>query len=322
MITRLSHTELSVHDLDAAERFYVHVLGFTLAQRTDDALYLRAAEEFDQWSLKLSAGPSALRWFGFRVASADALEALAADHRALGATVTELAAGHEPGLGRGLRITTPDGFCLHLVHDVEEVSLSGADGVPRHPMRNAHAAHGVPPARIHHVNLKVLDPDRSLRYWGDRLGFSTSERVVDANGSTRLAWIRRSHSTHDVALGRADGIGMHHLAFAVAEPAAVMRVCDVLADGGYADAIEFGPGRHGVTNAMTVYAFDPSGHRIEFFAGDYVRDHDRPPLTWTADAYAKAGRLWWGPLPPASFLEHASAVEAPEPVTAGLEARP
>jgi len=319
VITRLSHTELAVDDLDAAEQFYVQVLGFTMAHRTDDALYLRAAEEFDQWSLKLSVGAPALRWFGFRVASQHALDALCDDHRSLGSTVTEIDAGHEPGLGRGLRITTPDGFRLHLVHDVEEVPLSGADGVPRHPMRDTHAQHGVPPARIHHVNLRVRDVDASLGYWGDRLGFSTSEQVTDTDGSTRLAWIRRSHSTHDLALGRASSIGMHHLAYAVTDPAAVLRVCDVLADGGYADSIEFGPGRHGVTNAMTVYAFDPSGHRLEFFAGDYVRDRDRPPLTWTADAYAKAGRLWWGPLPPTSFLEHGSAVEAAEPTTSGLE---
>lgn len=307
MILRLSHTDLGVDDLDAAERFYVGALGFLAAHRTAEALYLRAFEEFDTWSLKLTRGERGLRSFTLRVDSDAALDALAERHDALGAPVTELPPGHEPGLGRAMRVLTPDGFMVHFVHEIDEVNLY-ENGTPRHPMRRAHELVGVPPARIHHVNLRVADVDRSLDYWGGHLGFSTSEYVEDVDGATKLAWIRRSHSTHDVALGRADGPGLHHLAYAVADPSQVLRTCDVLADGGYATQIEFGPGRHGVTNAMTVYAFDPAGHRLEFFAGDYVRDHDRPPLAWSLDSYVEAGRLWWGPRPPASFAERASAV--------------
>jgi catechol 2,3-dioxygenase len=311
VIIRLSHTDLGVDDLDAAERFYVATLGFLVAHRNPDALHLRAAEEFDTWSLKLSLGSPALRSFTFRVESEGDLDELTQLHEKLGAEVEQLPVGHEPGLGRAVRVRTPDGHNVRFVHEVEEVSLVDPDGVPRLPMRRTDREVGVPPARIHHVNLRVADVDDSLAYWRDRLQFSISERVVDTDESTRIAWVRRSHASHDVGLGRAGEPGMHHLAYALPDPASVIRTCDVLADAGYRDQIEFGPGRHGVSNAMTVYAFDPSGHRLEFFTSDYVRDHDRPPVTWGLDAYTEAGRLWWGPAAPASFLEQASPIAEP-----------
>lgn len=311
MILRLSHADLAVDDLAAAETFYVDVLGLRIAHRSDDALHLRAAEEYDAWSLKLSSGAAGLRTFGFRVAAEADLDALASRHEALGAATTELPAGHEPGRGRTLRVRTPDGFAVDFTHAIDEVPLYDDGGRPRHPQRDTDRQHGVPPARLHHINLRTGDVDASLGYWRDELDFSVSEHVTGPDGETRLAWARRSHSTHDVALGLADGPGMHHLAFTVSDPAHLLRAGDVLADGGFASSVEFGPGRHGVSDAMAMYVLDPSGHRIELFAGDYVRDHDRPPLAWTWDDYVAHGRLWWGPSPPASFVEHATPMAAP-----------
>jgi catechol 2,3-dioxygenase len=308
VILRLSHTDLAVDDLDAAEAFYVETLGFVAVERVTDGLYLRGVDEFDAWSLKLSLGTAGLRSFTFRVASETALDELTTAHQALHVPVAELPAGHEPGLGRTVRVRTPDGFTVNFVHAVEEVDFYDRHGTPRHPQRQAHRHHGVPPARLHHVNLRVVDVDASLRYWGGQLRFSTSEYVRNPDESTRLAWIRRSHASHDVALGQADAPGMHHLAFAVADPARLLHACDVLADAGYADALEFGPARHGVSGAMALYMFDPAGHRVELFAGDYVRDLDRRPLAWTWADYLAKGRMWWGPKPPASFAQKSSAL--------------
>ena len=60
--------------------------------------------------------------------------------------------------------------------------------------------------------------------------------------------------------------------------------------------------RHGITDACFLYIRDPDGNRIELYAGDYVRDLDRPPVDWTLDEYQTTGLLWWGHQPPESFL--------------------
>jgi catechol 2,3-dioxygenase len=308
MIARLSHCELGVDDLDAAHRFYVEVLGFRLAQRTDRSLYLRAAEEFDAWTLKLTQGPRAgLHQFTFRTSSEAALDELGELHEGLGLPVAELAPGSEPGWGRALEVLTPDGYAVRFVRDVAEIELPrGVD--QRLPMRYTHLREGIPPVRIHHLNVRGPDMDASMAYWQGVLGFSMAECTLDRAGDLRIAWLRRSHQTHDVAMGAFPEVSFHHLAFAVADASAVLRTADVLADGGAAASIEFGPGRHGGTNSMMIYAFDPAGNRLEFFTGDYLRDHDRPPIVWDYASYERAGRIWWGAAPPESFLQRVGPV--------------
>lgn len=315
MILRLSQAELGVSDLAEARHFYVDVIGFLLAEEREDALYLRAADEFDRWSLKLTGGDVGLRSFGLRVASEAELDELAAIHEQLGATVRELPAGFEPALGRQIEVVTPDGFPVRFVHDVGEIELlTGTD--LRLPMRYAHRRQGFPPSRLHHVNLRTPDVEASLRYWRDTLSFSVSEMVLNKDETIRGAWMRRSQGTHDVAVGEWSEVGYHHVAFHVLDGAAILRIPDVLADGGYLEALEWGPNRHGGTNALTLYAFDPFGNRLEFFTGDYVRDHDRPPIVWSHEAYLRSGRSAWGSDFPDSMLHRVGAVLTPSDVPA------
>src|SRR5882757_2624816 len=127
MIMRLSQAELGVNDLAEARRFYVDVAGFLVSDESEDALYLRAADEFDRWSLKLTLGGVGLRRVGLRVDSDAALDELADEHRQLGLSVRELAARSDPGLGRQIEIVTPDGFPVRFVHEVEEIELPTGD---------------------------------------------------------------------------------------------------------------------------------------------------------------------------------------------------
>jgi catechol 2,3-dioxygenase len=308
MISRLSHTELGVTDLDEAHHFYVEILGFRLAERTDESLYLRGAEEFDSWSLKLTRGTSGgLHYFGFRTSSDQALDDLVELHERIGAPVRDLPPGSEIGWGRAIEVLTPDGYTIRFVRDIEEIELpKGVD--QRLPMRYTHLREGIPPARIHHLNVRGPDMAAAMEYWRGELGFSMAECTLDQGGDLRIAWLRRSHHTHDVAIGKFPEVSFHHLAFAVADAATVLRTADVLADGGFSTAIEFGPGRHGGTNSMMTYAFDPFGNRLEFFTGDYVRDHDREPIVWDYESYERVGRIWWGAAPPESFLQRVGPI--------------
>lgn len=308
MIHRLSHAEVAVTDLERARHFYVDVLGLIVHDGDDQALWLRGSEEFDLWSLKLVLGDEAgLVTFGLRVDSEQALDDLAAQHAALGLPHRWRERGAEPGRGRTLRVRTPAGHVVDFQHEIDELPPPAPDDV-RLPMRSSHALRGASPSRLDHVNLRVVDVPAAVAYWRDRLGFSISEMVQD-DGRPRIVWMRRTPSSHDVAVGPAPVPGLHHVAYAMRDSHALVAAADVLSDAGYAGALEYGPGRHGATDAFFLYIKDPDGTRIELYAGDYLRDLDRPPIVWGAEQYAERGLLWWGQAPPASFREPTPLVE-------------
>ena len=103
----LAHVELGVDDLDAARGFYVDLLGFVEHRRDYRRCYLRGAEEFDAWSLKLTEGEAGLVHSGFRVSRPDDLDEIEALHRELGLPVERAPAGTEPEQGAALRTGPP-----------------------------------------------------------------------------------------------------------------------------------------------------------------------------------------------------------------------
>lgn len=317
MIVRLAHVEVGVQDLDRAHAFYVDVLGFQETERTVDALYLRGTHEFDVWSLKLtrSTGPGMLS-AGFRVSSPDDLEQLRTTHDRLGLRNATLPAGFEPGRGEGLRVTTPSGHVIDFHHVVDEIDIHGNGSTPTPPMRRLECALGAPPTEIDHINLRVNDLETSISYWTEELDFSISEIGLAEDGSRYGAWMRRTRTTHDVACVGYPQSGMHHFAYLVTDGASMIRTADLLGDAGFADALQFGPGRHGATNALAMYFVDPDGNRIEFYSGDYHRDLDRPPIVWNHDDFNARGRFWWGRTPTDEFPIPTPLLETPWPQSA------
>jgi catechol 2,3-dioxygenase len=224
-------------------------------------------------------------------------------------------AGAEPGRGRTLRVRTPAGHVVDFQHAIDEVPVHGLDGVHL-PMRRSHLRRGVAPTRLDHVNVRVTDVTQARGYWRDELGFSVSETVVEDDGTPRIVWLRRTQSSHDVAMGPDAVPGLHHVAFAMRDAQALVAAADVLSDAGLVQSLEYGPGRHGVTDAFFLYIKDPDGNRIELYAGDYLRDLDRPPIVWSTEQYAARGLLWWGHAPPPSFRTSLPLLErglVPEP---------
>ncbi len=299
MILRLAHVELGVDDLAAARAFYVDVLGFTEHMADGESVFLRCAEEFDLWSLKLTEGAAGLVHSGFRVSDPGDLARLEGLHERLGLRAERVPADAEPGQGEAVRTWTPEGHRVEFFHVFDEIDPY-VDGELVVPMRRGQA-NGVPPSRIDHVSMRVPDLAAALEYWVAGLDFSVSELWLEPDGSPRVAWVRRTPRSHDVALGRADAVCFHHVAFAVADPAALVRAADLLGDAYLQSRLEWGPSRHGATNALALYVLDPAGNRVELYTGDYVRDLDRPPLLWRSEGYAKRGHSWWGAGAPPSF---------------------
>ncbi|MGO2718100.1 MAG: VOC family protein, partial [Brevibacterium aurantiacum] len=131
----------------------------------------------------------------------------------------------------------------------------------------------------------------------------------DDEGTVYAAWMRRKPTVHDTAMTGGDGPRMHHVAFATHEKHNILAICDKLGALRLSDAIERGPGRHGVSNAFYLYLRDPDGHRIEIYTQDYYTgDPDNPRVTW--DVHDNQRRDWWGnPVVPSWYTDASTVLD-------------
>ncbi|HEY5389203.1 MAG TPA: 3,4-dihydroxyphenylacetate 2,3-dioxygenase [Solirubrobacteraceae bacterium] len=302
-IVRAVYAELAVSDLDASEEFYAGMLGFAVSERSDDALYLRGWGERLHHSLVLVRGdrPACTR-LGFRVRAPGDLEALEADFRRRGCQ-TRWASGERAGMGRVLRAWDPFGYPLEFFHEMATLEPL----LQRFDLQS-----GAPIVRLDHFNIHSPDCEGALRFWQE-LGFRLTEYIATDGADERLTggWLARKQTVHDLALTAGRGPRLHHVGLYVDEPGGVLRTCDRFAAAHRSEAIERGPGRHGVSNAFFVYLRDPDGHRVELYSCDYYTgDPGHQPIRWSvADPRC---RSFYGTRAPDSWYEESSEVIGPD----------
>ncbi len=302
-ILRLGHVEYRVTDLGRARAFYVDLLGFVEMERDADRLYLRGLEEREHHSLVLRRAPTAgVTHFAFRVAAEEDLDRLAHRCAARGLPIRWMEEGTERGQGRALRVQDPSGLPVEFYHEMAQVE--------RH-LQRFDLYHGPHVMRIDHVNCQVLDVQVAYDWYVQEWGFWCSEYTETEEVPAKLwaAWLHRKQTVHDIALMTGTGPRVHHAGFWVPDALSVLRACDILAGAAHQEAIERGPGRHGLSNALFVYLRDADGNRIELYASDYlIADPDWRPIRWTINDPRRA--TFWGHVPPKSWFEDASLVES------------
>jgi catechol 2,3-dioxygenase len=304
-ILRAAYAELLVTDLAASERFYVDHLGLVVSARTDDALYLRCWEERAHHSLVLREAPlAACGRLAFRVRRESDVDLIAEEFERRGCVV-RMVEGDLIGMRRAVRVWDPFGFPLEFFCAMDQFETQ---------LQRFDIQRGAPIMRMDHFNVHTPRLEETLAFWQE-LGFRTTEYIStdDDADDERVTggWLTRKPSVHDMALTAGHGPRMHHIGLAVAEPLGVLRACDQLAAGHHSEAIERGPGRHGVSNAFFVYLRDPDGHRIELYACDYYTgDPDHKPLRWSVND--PRCRSFWGARAPDRWYEESSLVLDPD----------
>lgn len=123
---------------------------------------------------------------------------------------------------------------------------------------------------VHHVGLAVPDLNTATHFFCELLGWEVVggrpdyPAVFVSDGSTRLTLWRVADPANAVAFDRRANLGLHHLALAVADEAALAKVFERLrADPSVTiefapEAVHPGSGTHHFMCAM------PGGLRIEF----------------------------------------------------------
>ncbi len=307
-ILRCAYMELVVTDLAASREFYVDVLDLTVTEEDENTVYLRSMEEFIHHNLVLRQGPvAAVAAFSYRVRAPEDLDKAVAFYEELGCRVERRADGFTKGIGDSVRVEDPLGFPYEFFHDVEHVERLAW----RYDLYTPGSL-----VRLDHFNQVTPDVPRAVKYMED-LGFRVTEDIQDEAGTTYAAWMRRKSTVHDTAMTGGAGPRMHHVAFSTHEKHNILAICDKLGALRRSDAIERGPGRHGVSNAFYLYLRDPDGHRVEIYTQDYYTgDPDNPVVTW--DVHDNQRRDWWGnPVVPSWYRDASPVLDLdgnPQPI--------
>jgi catechol 2,3-dioxygenase-like lactoylglutathione lyase family enzyme len=229
-------------------------------------------------------GEAGFRALGLRAATLADLEKLA---RHEGVPVEEL---HEPGGGRVVRLTDPDGYAVEVV-----AGQARADAAPLpadQPVNTAaakprlRAAVRLDPApahvrRIGHAVLKVRDFRRSEAWYKARFGFLTSDEVEAAKDVPLGAFMRcdrgdKPADHHTLFLAQLPGeLGILHAAFEVA------NLDDLMLGHQHLKARKreaaWGVGRHIMGSQVFDYWKDPFGNELEHWTdGDLFTAADPP----------------------------------------------
>lgn len=309
-IVRLSHIEYRVTDLAQARAFYVDTLGLQITAESAEHLYLRALEERGHHCIVLTqADTASVCVLGFKVfdeADLDRAQAYFNEHG------LETRWVDRPWMGRVLRTVDPWGVPLEFYARMERLP-------PIHQQYRLY--HGVKPLRIDHFNLFSADVDASVGFYND-IGFRTTEYTEDADsGRIWAAWMHRKGGVHDIAFTNGTGPRLHHTAFWVPNPMAIIDLLDLMATTGWVASIERGPGRHGISNAFFLYVRDPDGHRIEIYCSDYQTvDPDLEPIKW--DLKDPQRQTLWGAPAPRSWFEEGSVFDGATLAESALTAQP
>lgn len=163
---------------------------------------------------------------------------------------------------------------------------------------------GVPVRRLDHVNLLASDVTPNKNFMIENLGFRLREHIVLNNGAEAGAWLSVSPLVHEIAL-MGDQTGskgrLHHVCYWYGYPQNLNDLADVFREEGI--FIEAGPGKHGISQAMFMYVYEPGGNRVELFGdpGYLIFDPDWKPIKWTEETLA-AGIVWFGGNLPGEFF--------------------
>jgi catechol 2,3-dioxygenase-like lactoylglutathione lyase family enzyme len=242
--------ELGVRDLRQSADFYTKAWALEEVAADADSIHLRATGgEHHVLTIRERPKPALLR-VNFAAPDRAAVDALCAKAKSYGVKVlaepAQLSA--VDGGGYGFRFETPEGLPMSISSDTVQHSDVVLD-------RSR-------PSKISHVVLNSGSAAEQMSFFTDVLGFKHSD-------STHfMDFLRCSRDHHSIALVRANGPSLNHVAYEVPNMDGLMRGAGRVKKNGF--DIEWGVGRHGPGNNVFTYFIEPDG-----FVAEYTTELDQ-----------------------------------------------
>jgi catechol 2,3-dioxygenase len=283
---------------DESVAFFHDMLGLEISHREGQSVYMRAYEDFYQYTLKISAAKEpGLEEVTWRASSPETLQRVVGRIEAsgLGTGWTDTDYAHGPAY----KFCSPDGHHQKVLWELDyfkappELASKLRNRPSKRPLR------GVPVRRLDHVNLMVRDVIQNTDFAINTLGFKLREQKIGDGGATVGSWLSVSALVHELALMR-DSTGgrgrFHHVAYRYGNPSHLLDIADILSERDI--RIETGPAKHGTTQAYFLYCFEPGGNRVELFGdtGYLIFDPDWQAVVWNVanEIDLEKSSIWFG----------------------------
>ncbi len=294
--------QLRVTNLEESVKFHKEIIGLEEVGRTEDGrVMLKAYDEFDHHSVVLKqADESGFDSVAFKVIDNATLEELKDATVAFGYEVEEVPANtDQPGYGKRYATKICTGHRIELYAEVEQAANipmlhnpdPWGDAFPR----------GMMAQRFDHLLLYGPNITEAVRYFTEVLGMFVPECCKTAPDTYFAAWLTSGNKAHDIAFVEYEKPNtMHHYAYLLEDWNNIGLAADII--GKNKIPLDIGPTRHAITRGQTIYFWEPSGIRIETYAGGYAAYPDHPQRTWDAEQIGRGLFYYSGDLIP-SFLE-------------------
>ncbi len=307
--TDIAYVRLRSPDLDKAEEFLTR-FGLVRSERTATALYMRGTDPVHHLHITELGEPKFVG-LAYYAPSADALNGLT---KAPGATGIETM--DEPGGGKRVRLTEPNGYQIEVVAGMAPVPAISA---PRQklntgdePLLRAGVMMRLPKGpshvkRIAHGVMLTPKLEETVAWFRQTLGFICSDDVYAGNQDNLIGSFNRCDrgdtfvDHHVFFCLRHEKTGLNHVSFEVPDIDDVAMGHFYLQQFGYEHM--WGIGRHVLGSQVYDYWADPWGRVHEHWA-----DSDRLNLANGSNLVPVEEALvsQWGEAPPAKFVNHAS----------------
>jgi catechol 2,3-dioxygenase len=292
-IAHLGHVELLTNKPEASLDFFVNVLGLTESGREGDSVYLRAWDDYEFHTLKLTAShTTGVGHIGYRAAGQPALLRRVQAIEALGAGIgwNDGDLGH----GRAFRFHDPDGHVFEIYFETNKYVAPPAERPALKNQAQRNHGRGCAVRRLDHVNLLAQDVAGIREFLPRALGSRITEQIVLDSGALAGCWFTVNNKSYDIAYTRDHSSArgrFHHVTYAVDQREQVLQAADVFLENGV--FIETGPHKHAIQQTFFLYAYEPAGNRIEVdnAGARLILDPDWQMVTWT-ESERKKGQAW------------------------------
>jgi catechol 2,3-dioxygenase-like lactoylglutathione lyase family enzyme len=309
-VTDIAYGRLKAPDLDLMEEFLTR-FGMMRSERTATALYMRGTDSPHHIHVTEKGEPKFVG-FAYYAASEDDLARVARLPRASGIEAID-----EPGGGKRVRLTEPNGYQIEVVHGIAKLAPIATKrqklNTGEDPLQRAGELMRLPkgPSHVKRIGHGVLMTPKfreTVDWFREMLGFVCSDDVYAGEKGNLIGSFNRcdrgdTYVDHHVffCLNHAK-TGLNHLSFEVSDIDDVAVGHDYLAQFGKYEHM-WGIGRHVLGSQVYDYWADPWGRVHEHWA-----DSDRLNLANGSNLVAAEEALisQWGEAPPQKFIDHAS----------------
>jgi catechol 2,3-dioxygenase len=293
-VAHLGHVEVYSDKFDASLDFFTRVYGLKLSALEGDSAYLRAWDDYEFHTLKLTKHhTTGVGHVAYRCSSPEALERRvaaieASRFRSLGRV------DGDKGHGRAYRFEDPFGHVFELYWDTVRYQPNEADRPALKNMSSRFHAQGACPRRLDHLNLLADDITEFRDFMVTCLGSRVTELIQLDNGRIGGGWFTVNNKSYDLACTEEHGGGagrFHHVTYATDQREDILRAADIFLENGV--HIETGPHKHAIQGTFFLYVWEPAGNRVELAnaGARLILQPDWETVVWT-EAERRKGQAW------------------------------